>query len=98
MEQWVSVMPQIYWLTNEDITHLVKVIAAQCEKEPNPVLDDVLKELGVAQARAESSRILGIKFKKSIGKTNSHIPIKLKTEELKTIKTLGLDTNIRGLL
>lgn len=91
-------MPQIYWLTNDDITKLVNIITAECESRPNPILNDVLKELGVAQARAESSRILGIKFKKSIGKTNNHIPIKLKTEELNTIKKLHLDSQIKELL
>lgn len=90
-------MPQIYWLTNEDITKLVNIITAECETKPNTRLNDVLKELGVAQARAESSRILGIKFKKSIGKTNNHIPIKLKKEEREALQNIKLDSAMEAI-
>lgn len=90
-------MSTIYWLTNEDIVKVVYALTTECEKQSNIVLNDVLKELGVAQARAESSRILGIKFKKSIGKTNNHIPVKLKTEEITMLKNSNLDAEIKGL-
>lgn len=90
-------MSTVYWLTNEDIKKVVNALTTECEMQSNAILNDVLKELGVAQARAESSRILGIKFKKSIGRTNNHIPVKLKAEEIATLKNSNLNTEIKGL-
>ena len=90
-------MSNVFWLTNDEISKAVVSIADYCEKEPNALLNNVMKELGVAQARAESSRILGIKFKRSIGKKNNHIPVKLKTDEISTLKKSNLDSTIKEL-
>lgn len=89
-------MSTIYWLTREQISEAVNSLSSCIEKAPNPIVNNILKELGVAQARAESSRILGIRFKKSIGKTNNHIPVKLKQEEKNIIEQLPVDDTIKG--
>ena len=95
MEQSAN-MASIYWLTREQISETVNSLTSYLEKEPNPLVNNVLKELGVAQARAESSRILGFRFKKSIGKTNNHIPVKLKADEIKALQYTGIDENVKG--
>ena len=97
MELLVNTMSNTFWLTKEEIIKSVNALATYCEKTDEPSMKNILKELGVAQARAESSRILGIRFKKSIGKTNNHIPVKLKAEEIEAIKQSDLDSTIRGL-
>lgn len=90
-------MSNVFWLTDDEINVAVKTIADYCNENPDVTLKNVIKELGVAQARAESSRILGIKFKRSIGKKNNHIPVKLKKDELETLQTSQLDSTIKDL-
>lgn len=90
-------MAKVYWLTPEEINITVNALSSYCETHDNPVIRNILKELGVAQARAESNRLLGLRFKKSIGKRIEQIPVKLKSDEIMTIEQSELNITVKGL-
>jgi len=75
-------MVKTVWLNKTEINQIVRKIG---EETTTHEYDTILKELNVAEIRAENTPILSKKFKLLIGKKENEIPVKFSEEEYKKI-------------
>ena len=74
-------MHETFWVEREIIPVLTKTLA---DIDPKKYAN-ILKELAVAELRAENTPILTSKFMKLIGKNNHQVPLKITAEEKQTL-------------
>lgn len=67
------------WLTREQIQSTIKTLAGS--KIEDKIVENIMKELNVAEVRAENTPVLNKKFKALIGKKETEIPVKLSNLE-----------------
>jgi hypothetical protein len=68
-------MKTTLWLSGEEIELLTNALSSH--HNSIEVAVNILKELGVAKARANSNRLLSSSFKSILGKESNQFPIKL---------------------
>jgi hypothetical protein len=74
-------MHETFWIERKLIPILTKIIA---DEDPNGHAN-ILKELAVAEIRADNTPVLTSKFMKLIGKNNHQVPLKITSEEKQTL-------------
>lgn len=79
------------WLPKNKIQTIIRKIADEPDKQK---YDSILKELNVAEIRAENTPILNHTFRRLIGKKDDHVPIKLTETENKILKDFIADNKI----
>lgn len=72
-------MKNTLWLSNSEIDKLTFMLSSDFPNDN--IASSILKELGVAKARASSNRLLNSPFKSIIGKTKNEVPVKLTSDE-----------------
>jgi hypothetical protein len=79
------------WLNKNKIQKIVNKIADENQPEK---YDTILKELNVAEIRAENTPILNTAFRRLIGKKEDQIPVKLTEAESIIFKEFIQKNNI----
>lgn len=72
-------MKTTLWLNTDEINALTNNLSSN--HNDKELAKSILKELGVAKARANSNRLLSSSFKSILGKNDNQFPIKLSEEE-----------------
>lgn len=75
-------MYETFWIDKNHLSFLTKKLA-----DDNPEKhSNILKELAVAELRAENTPVLSKKFMKMIGKNFEQVPLKITADEKKVIE------------
>lgn len=88
-------MRSTVWLDEEEIKELLNILPSYSDTANSDIADGIMKELGVAEARAESSRILSHNYKHVIGKDSNQIPVRLDSIEKLFLLTIITSSSLK---
>lgn len=91
-------MRSTVWLQESEIEELAIKLPNYANTPNSDIAESIIKELGVAEARADSSRILSHNYKHIIGKEDSQIPVRLDSVERLFLLTIEISDTVKDKL
>lgn len=88
-------MRSTIWLNKDEIDNIKDAISEHEDTVNSQVAKSIIEELNVAEARAESSRILSHNYKKIIGKDETQTPLRLDSLEVIFLQTINISEDLR---
>lgn len=91
-------MRSTVWLQDSEIEELAAKLPQYLNASNSDIAESIIKELGVAEARADSSRILSHNYKHVIGKEETQIPVRLDSIERLFLLTIDISETVKDKL